>query len=132
MKDEIKKAIEITVEKKVEWLHKRAEKAMTLGTPIWLNKTTAMVPTANEDEEHFYKVNVTPGHEHCGCKDWKYRGSVNGIPCKHLMRAMAERMVKDQEAQAEKHTAEIMAEADQAVENGELPAHIPEHHEINY
>jgi len=123
MKEEIKKAAEEIINKKIEWLHKRAERAVELETTIFLNKFTAMVGTSLEDENHYYKVCIKPGHEDCGCKDWKYRGKTNGIPCKHMIRVMAERVVRDQEAKAIKETKEILKEADEAVRRGELPVH---------
>jgi len=127
MNDKVKGAAEAIINKKVEWLKARCERAMTLEAPVWINKTTCFVGTSLEGEGHYYKVSIQPGNESCGCKDWKYRGSANGIPCKHMVRAMAERMVKDKEIADAKEMAELKAEADQAVKDGELPAHAPEH-----
>jgi len=123
MKEDIKKAAEAIINKKVDWLRKRGERATELGDPVWINKTTAMVPTGADDETHYYKVSIKRNHENCGCKDWKYRGSVNGIPCKHIIRAMAERVIRDRDNE----TQAILREADEAVKRGELPPHAPEH-----
>ena len=123
----LKEAAEMAVSKKIERLAKRGKRASELGKPIWLNATTAMVPTANAEEATFYKVSIKDGHEGCGCKDWEYRGSVNGIPCKHMIRALVERMVRDSEKAEAKVAKEILAEANQAVEDGQLPPHAPEH-----
>lgn len=127
MENTIKNAAEAIINKKIEWLHKRADRAMELADPIFINKTTAMVGTSLEDEAHYYKVSIKHGNESCGCKDWKYRGKANGIPCKHMIRVMAERVVRDEENAQAKATLEIMAEADQAVKDGQLPPHAPEH-----
>jgi len=125
----IKDAAEAIITKKIEWLNKRKERAMELADPIFINKTTAMVGTSLEDESHYYKVSIKAGSETCGCKDWKYRGKPNGIPCKHMIRVMAERVVRDEENAKAKATMEIMAEADQAVKDGHLPPHAPEHNQ---
>jgi len=123
------KAIEMTIAKKMNWLHKRAERAMTLSTPEFVGKYVAFVESGYEGREGkvYYKVNVRPGHEACTCEDWIYRGKPNGIPCKHMLRVMGERMVRDEENARVKETAEIMAEADEAVKRSELPLHAPEH-----
>jgi len=124
MENTVKSMAEGIVNKRVDWLRKRGQRAMELDTPIFLNKTTAMVGTSLEGENHYYKVSIKPGHEECGCKDWKYRGKVNGIPCKHMIRAMAERMVRDEARAQERETQEILAEADAAIARGELVSHI--------
>lgn len=32
-----------------------------------------------------YIVDLASAHASCSCPDWTFRGSVNGIPCKHIM-----------------------------------------------
>lgn len=116
--------INTIVEKRVEWLKARAERAMNLSDPIWINGNTAMVGTANEGEAHYYKVSIKHGSESCGCKDWKFRGSKNGIPCKHVIKAMADRIDRN-EAKVDRikqnELNENIAEADQAIKDGLLP-----------
>jgi predicted nucleic acid-binding Zn finger protein len=34
-----------------------------------------------------YIVDLASAHASCSCPDWTFRGSVNGIPCKHIMAA---------------------------------------------
>lgn len=113
--------IDKIVEKRTEWLRARADRAMTLADPIWLNGNVAMVGTANETEEHYYKVVLVDGKESCGCKDWKFRGSKNGIPCKHMLKALADRIDRNHEKAKKAEMAEILTEADEAVEKGLLP-----------
>jgi len=108
------------VEKLKDWFSARAERAMELDTPTFMNRWVAFVGTSLEDEAHYYKVSVKPGQMSCGCKDWKYRGQKHGVPCKHMIRVMAERMLRDQEKAQEAELAENLKEADEAVARGEL------------
>ena len=34
-----------------------------------------------------YIVDLASAHASCSCPDWTFRGSVNRIPCKHIMAA---------------------------------------------
>ena len=125
----VEAAVKAILDKRLDWIKKRAERAMELGTPEFTNAHVAFVPSHNPERagKTYYKVNIKRGHESCTCEDWIYRGRSNGIPCKHLLRTMAERDARQLTPDLE----ENMREADAAVLAGELPPHAPEHGEIN-
>lgn len=68
-------------------IHSRSERSRELGRPVLVAPDIYEVPS-QWDPDRKYTTDVRAGT--CDCDDWTHRGSVSGVPCKHLIRARRE------------------------------------------
>jgi hypothetical protein len=65
--------------------HSRLDRSVGLVNDVEEVAPSVFLVRSQKDPAVRYTVDLA--HRTCECSDWTYRGSVNGIPCKHIMAA---------------------------------------------